>query len=968
MRTKDKSDKRTKDKDDKRAKDKGVKFVTIVSLCTSITLAVGLFFAMHFAKSQFLGNETSVYIACISIVASTIGLSVTAFIFLNDSLKKRAEANKSLSRVVSAAINYKYKELLAVSVVSIVCIVLSIFGNSLKTGNRAYYPLLRANFALTVGIVVYIIILSASNISSAKVIAKTACTVSKKNRTVLVKECETYFANVPSPENLLNGTTGAERNAWPYVQKEIEEGRVIDGSALDFKDHFYNMPDDKCQMILNLVCQERAFELAYRRYLITNNQINNPKSPESDEVTITDFAKIVNQIDVIIKTLCRNNIDRTIVDDMTRIKEGLSWLFCDIKEYQEGKEFVDKQDSDRLLDFMHYMLIVYTDEYFIRGEKEEDAKRDAKAKREEIFRTLRDAFDTTGGNEQERLHNQKRLVDAYKKVNQNVIEQLVSAYDLLLNYQEALMVHDTGSGNQKVPRKIYHLANTILHILLDRFCGFVRLGTWNMGGSSFNKAWMNCSDLSNSSFVNSNFKYAHFENGIMKDSDLSVSTFERAHLQHANFEASNLNYCNFKGAICRHVDFSNCLMDGAIFGPFGDEKGKKSIKGIQPKVNEIIQCIEKADGSWSFAGLRAKSNQELAQSGRRLLIEDVKNATAQIDAIVPLPNEKGVRQGSGEQSENYADLRNATIDNVVLTDVDFSGVALAGASFKKSVLTSAFVGHTDCSGSNFNGANLAKGCFYDVGLHESVMSGANLFNAKFINVQGERINAESASLMSAIIASAATPQSGALGVQEDKEEAGNFHSVLVDCNLRNAMVVDAIVLNTNLDQSTWDLANIKRGIFCNSLLRWTSLVGADLSQGILFGCSLYQANMKEAKLPRGYISHCDISNANLDNVILLQSNVQKCLFVQASFIHTNLSNTKFNSCYFCEAMFKGAIFLDTKFERCVFCDMEVPSDILSAETVRKALGKLPEDNYLASFTDKDTGNTFYKVRLAHDKR
>lgn len=161
-----------------------------------IALAVGgvAFYLMDDNNfSQFFGDPnciydknatiTSIFITCASMLASSVGLLIAAFVFLNDSLKKRSDVDPSLCSIVNHVTRKKAIELIFISSLSIISIVGSLYCNTFINNATCFYICI----SICISLIAYIIIFACGIVNSERIVYVTSRILERRYRKKALK-------------------------------------------------------------------------------------------------------------------------------------------------------------------------------------------------------------------------------------------------------------------------------------------------------------------------------------------------------------------------------------------------------------------------------------------------------------------------------------------------------------------------------------------------------------------------------------------------------------------------------------------------------------------------------------------------------------------------------------------------------------------------------------------------------------
>lgn len=192
-------------------------------------------------------------------------------------------------------------------------------------------------------------------------------------------------------------------------------------------------------------------------------------------------------------------------------------------------------------------------------------------------------------------------------------------------------------------------------------------------------------------------------------------------------------------------------------------------------------------------------------------------------------------------------------------------------------LSGSYLGESDLSETNLNGANLSGSYFKGANLSEADLRGTDLIEADFsgailrgTNMNGagiQRANFNEATLIGAYL-------SGADLRGADLDRA----------NLSGANLSGADLSGANLNGANISGAHISR-----AHLRGANLREADLSKANLIGADLLEANLSEANLSEANLTGVDLRETDLNKTICLKANISNSNLKGSKIIDVNLN-------------------------------------------------------------------------------
>lgn len=902
----------------------------IIALLASFGLGLLAFFLMCYldffglfdtTNSDPNATITSIFIGCVSMLASSIGLVIAAFVFLNDSLKEQAGRDSTLQYITKVISKKKMKELIWVSGFSIVAIVGSLYSNTYLeesfclpiktcdkhiciTGNVLFY----ACISLCVALLTYIIVFACGMINSEKVIEATARMNERRYRNEIIRA----IRKVKKERKC-----SREKNILKFY-------KVFNEIASDTKNNTSR------EELYNII-KEYSNDLSITTF---NEQIND-LTP--DQFTV-QYIKDINQIESILKTLCDNNIEPNTINQVDRMERGFRWYLGVFPQMEVNMEYQIKNRYE--------CILRSTYDYYV-------SRCDAKVTdQEKIWECIKKYHHTVPPTD---------IKISYTRTMEAILNSFFAYYKLLVRYKEALIHIDkkyykqwkqyaSTTGAHGFLNSIYILEQDELNLLLNCMMSFARLTDLSLGSSRLNRAYLVNSDLTNGCYVNSNFAKTHLENAILKDCDFSCTNCDNIYANYADFRRSNLSHANFAGARLLGTNLSDCVMEEITFRSKNIEKDKEfdfstikfetvysSLYGtVQRKLLDntgkicLIRYIKNLllyDRYYMVRQIRICLDELFVQymSNMMNLIPIIEETRATITDIQALQN-----MSSHGMGYVVAYLSNATISNSLMRQVDLSSMDLVGASFDESIMTGMIAINSNATGTIFKKSNLKEAVFGGTNFQEAVFDEANLYNAKFINVAASKSSFCGASMAKVVIAN--TRESFSVTSYMTNETVTMNESVepclWTNLAIKQATAIDALVFNVCMDESNFNKSIFKRAVIYNTLMRWSSLVDCDLSYTMLVGCTFFQSDFYNALLSKSILFSCDFSNSNMGNTKLIDATADKCIFRRTTFEDANLSNMTFQNCYFEDVSFKDTYVSNTKFKQCVFKQMIFHKDLI----------------------------------------
>ena len=518
-------------------------------------------------RSISAGLLRDVNVMFISVNATLIGLYVTGFIFLNDSLKTRVKEDPTLRNAVSDIMETyrKIMNIVAVSTVAaiIVCVANNIFvGETVPEldGAKDYQ-----NAFLSFSNVCWLIFLFSSFFSACimGIIIHCSSQITNSDRLIFAqssRECRKYYyreikpslqkheadySELKTPELKWEEGEYTDKELAKYLFKEIcKELQPLDEMGNLKPNRGYNFAS-----IYHTVKEEHAVKD------VDNGTPAIDEGAKSVDDKRIRFSKLVRAIELIVSKICDNNIDKSIQGNDSfyeNVEEGFIWLY--VKGHVKSKNIIDVRDENRFFDYVKYKILNTEN---LRGQPF------ANAEAERIFKYVKDEYYQCGG-----FGKKKEIIENYKQSMQKLIEDFFQGYKQVISFRNAIE-HYYAAAKEKNGNNMWGrldealtdaipYAETLKRVLIDRFTSFVKTDDINLGNTMMPEAWFNYSELSKSNFTHSSFEGAHIENAIVKDCDLSISSLIRVDASDTDFSNSNFNFSNLTG-----IDLSHATLDDA---------------------------------------------------------------------------------------------------------------------------------------------------------------------------------------------------------------------------------------------------------------------------------------------------------------------------------------------------------------------------------------------------------------------
>ena len=198
-----------------------------------------------------------------------------------------------------------------------------------------------------------------------------------------------------------------------------------------------------------------------------------------------------------------------------------------------------------------------------------------------------------------------------------------------------------------------------------------------------------------------------------------------------------------------------------------------------------------------------------------------------------------------------ADLRQADLKGVNLSDACLSGADLKGANL---------------SDANLSGANLSSACLIETNLSGACLKGANLSDACLIKTCLDKADLNRADLKQADL-------SGASLIEANLSNSYLRGAYLRGAYLRGAKLIDANLRQADLRQSFLWQANLSGANLLNANLCEADLSGANLSQTNLMKSNFANTKLSNTDMTRSTIYKTNFCSVDLSTVEGLESTI-----------------------------------------------------------------------------------------------
>jgi uncharacterized protein YjbI with pentapeptide repeats len=344
-------------------------------------------------------------------------------------------------------------------------------------------------------------------------------------------------------------------------------------------------------------------------------------------------------------------------------------------------------------------------------------------------------------------------------------------------------------------------------------------------------------------------------------------------------------------------------------------------------------------------GPRKRSPRETAPTApvnaSHKLREAVAKATADKKLASPLLEKLAFLAKAIEALPQMAPTRTWTRERVMaakpgelagadLSELDLSGLKLAGANLAGAILTFADLAKSDLSGANLKAAILA----------DANLTGANCAGAQFANADLVHSKLDGASFKGASLAGADFSLAEGGGVSFDKAVAAGakfLEASLDSASFRDAACADTDFTASRLRKASFEGANLQgaslevcdasdavfNGAHCKLLkagrganFSRAKFIGVKAAQAAFHGSRLDGADFKDADLTRAFFDGASLAGVNLaginapesrfDHASLKGAVITKAHLLKASFENANLEGADFRGANLFEAEFLDA--------------------------------------------------------------
>ena len=673
------------------------------------------------------------------------------------------------------------------------------------------------------------------------------------------------------------------------------------------------------------------------------------------------LGKAVRLLEEMLSQICDNNIDQSILSkekDFENIESGFTWLYTNDDAW--GKTMVlDVRDEKRFLDYLKYQLII---------EKRYSSRPFNNVAFEEDFVLLKEAFfklDFRSQPENADL-TQESLIRDYKQKLASVIKAFFVGYKQLVEYRNALIHIPTLRKHSRLrlfrnKEALLHYANTLVQVLIDLFSSFVKMNKLNLGNSILDKGWFNYSDLSESSFTHSSFKYARLEDSILQNCDLSICNFTDADASSTDFTGSHFSYSNLTGMDLSECTLNNAHMNKVLLRDPGlddyilglnylaknDENAKEMIDAFAlkkdlPAPPPLMDSVIDKETKTFYPERIPNWVLSFCHQKEGAIIDDVllKRIKALLDSEDA--NAKTERENLyGKINTSVAKLKGASFNGEVsLGETDFSHADMSEAAFREADLSQSKMYYSTAKNAMFFRSNLNQLDAFRANFESSSFNEASMINSVLADCTLNSCNFKKAIMLGATIVYSdkkgpseqfcsglynqieTDEQQTDLPIQKKvNEDVGKslnknaFSSIGDFCEV----LADRItIVNANMNRSRFQGAMMRDSLLQNDLMWWCSFKDVNLSNSIVSDVSFYQSSLSNVQLARARILNSDFDGADLASARFISAFIEKCNFDESNLIGANLSSATIKNCVFSCCSFGKMILMDTTFENVIF--------------------------------------------------
>lgn len=1075
-------------------------------------VAVGALFAFACIISHILPKEYTVFTSVINNInimlittnATMIGLYVTAFIFLNDSLKSRVKEDTTINDAVSGILRFYRRNMVIIAFSTILVIVATLILNLLLdnpgTTSAEQVKITLSDYrwflflfltAASVFVIIWIILSSRDITNSDKLIYRHSEN-NRKDCSLAIQSCYDGIKNDYEEEK--SNAAQCHQTSYFSANNEI----IVSGKELldDFNQYTFL---DAYKKMENELSDSSSIPLPTKKERDARKKLRSRSSEDREKKTDNvaelkkidseltkrenlyseceiELGKIVRLLENMIGRISDNNIDKSIMNTdykIDSIANGFRWLYANTgniivnnsNKVQANDNIIDVRDAKRFLDHIKYRIITH-ETFHARPFNNRDV--------EQVYERARLEFDNLAFSEK------KNKIKQYKDNTATIIDEFFNGYKLVVGYRDA-MVHQTrykGKHQSVITdeeiKKVLNYAKLLKRVLLDRFMSFVRTDDLSLGNSSMDKGWFNFSELTKSNFTHSSFKYACLENAIFRNCDLSTCSFVMSDASGTDFSDSNFSYSDLTGMDLKDCNLNRAQLNSVILrdaridsyagfdsGFLGDlysheakrNKWRKKVRG-----DEHTENGEDRNEKYKIACQKLRNGETfdtIANTIKATILNGDDTATLEIAEVNLLrydnednvcgtvldecctkiqnelkdyieyrkfskiskeqfeafdklrKEESAVKVDNGKTRKNVreeahgkvyfrvASLERASVNDVNMTDIDFSHISISGASFRDSDLSGADMYYssaidtmfyrtnlisldayrTDFAGANFNEATLINANLFDCNLNGVNFKKAIMLKARIVKTtDATEAELDSFSLSKdKFMYLARLLKDKSLNRNDDRPASGLNRNIeranavsscesIIDKNEFSAfdsdfdeVIANEIkLMNMNFMRSKFLKASMMQAVLFNNLFIYGTLNSVDMSNAILCGNSFHQANCAKINMQRALLYANEFSNADLGGANFNACLMEKCNFDQTNLANANFSRAAVKNCSFIKCNMEGINIADTRFENVIFSDIDFSKSIGLDEAIfikclfEDANGIVSVDRYIIS--------------------
>lgn len=581
---------------------------------TALIIVFGIIMLiMSFTHDYAIGISIvrDINIMLISTTATLLGLYVTAFIFLSDSLKNRSKEDPKILEAVNNIIGQHRNTMLLIVIGAIVTILLQVVCNILL--GKPQVDVSIEDMRLSLNSFEWCFFLITAVISLILIVGIVISSSSITDSDNLITKCSDRNLR-EHQRHLIKGYDDIVKNYEQELEKKLKTNNdEKHNNEIDVKSSSGE------ELLSDLGKEKYSFEVAYRalqedKIILASLSKEEREQRETDgfivalkkEDFIIRLGKLVRFIESVINRICDNNIDKSVLSgDLYNqsIKAGFQLLYTK----STPRQSLDIRDEKRYLDYLKYQIITskrFKDLPFDNEEVEGafslvenqfaglsyGADTNTKGLVEKILRKrsnfsqhLPEREAHVGSDVIQKESIQKDFICKYKEGMDALIKEFFEYYDDLIGYRDALIRSYQYSNNKQKNKakakatnedenevvsleelKILDYAEICKRVLIDRFTSFVKIDKLNLGNSTLDKGWFNYSELTGGNFTHSSLRFVRMENATCRECDFSTCSFILADASNSDFSKSNFSYSDLTGMDLTECNFANAQMDAVV--------------------------------------------------------------------------------------------------------------------------------------------------------------------------------------------------------------------------------------------------------------------------------------------------------------------------------------------------------------------------------------------------------------------